>query len=222
MRRFLVRADDAIPLARGIHHPIDATDATELVWADLDRSEVTELEGLGFPPGLVRELRDPVGGYDELVANSDTASMLDQPAAGAPVRRTEAMLTRHRQGMLTVRRRLASERALFAELAQSGSGGWPDQIWSLGQRLETVIAAAQDAAEYALAVRLAHLARERRRARDLALILGAAWTTLLAVAIAERVASQPTTTVDPARVVASLLALLTATAVAVAWGRRWI
>lgn len=93
--------------------------------------------------------------------------------------------------MMTVRRRLASERELFGQLARPRPGSSKDGPWWINDRLEAAISGAQAAADYALAASWSLIGDSRRRMRDLGLVLIASWVTFLVVAGVVRLSSAP-------------------------------
>jgi magnesium transporter len=194
------------------------------------------LRRLGVPARWRRPLAPPLSeaalghildatldAYDDLVdgAEEEVQALLDGSTTRDPRARSPEYL-RLRRRMLTIRRQLASQRDLFAQLARPRPGSSTDGLWRILDRLETAIAGAQGAADYALAASWSMSGDSRRRTRDLGLILIASWVTLLAVGGVVRLTGGVTSSgVDPILFAGGVLALATLVALVAVWSRRW-
>jgi hypothetical protein len=95
-------------------------------------------------------------------------------------------------------------------------------LWWILDRLESAIAGAQGAADYALAASWSMSGDSRRRTRDLGLVLLASWITVVVLVGVIRLNGDVTTGGMDAVVFASgLLALATILVLAAVWSRRW-
>jgi Mg2+ and Co2+ transporter CorA len=170
---------------------------------------------------LVRIVEATLDAYDDLIDHAEEEIQRLQEASTKEDAR--AALVRDRRRLAAIRRRLASQRAVFGDLARPGPATTGDATWWILDRLETAIASAQAASDYALAASWAVARDSRRRPRELALVLSAAWVTLVVVAVVARASgSVGERDVDsPILFVGGVLALVTVLALALVWSRRW-
>jgi magnesium transporter len=161
--------------------------------------------------------------YDDLVdrAEEEVQALQDGTTMRDPRARSAEYL-RIRRRMATIRRQLASQRDLFAELARPRPGSPTDGLWRILDRLEAAITGAQGAADYALAASWSMSRVSGRRTRDVGLVLVASWVTLLAVGGVVRLTGAVTIGgVDPFLFAGVVLALATVVVLAALWSRRW-
>jgi Mg2+ and Co2+ transporter CorA len=170
---------------------------------------------------LVRIVEATLDAYDDLIDHAEEEIQRLQDASTTGDAR--AALLRDRRRLAAIRRRLASERGVFGDVARPGPATTGDASWWILDRLETAIAAAQAASDYALAASWAVARDSRRRPRELALVLSAAWVTLVVVALIGRASrSVGMREVDsPILFAGGVLALVTMLVAALAWSRRW-
>lgn len=170
---------------------------------------------------LVLILDATTDAYDDLINRAEEEVPRLQDAHSDRRQRSNDLL-RQGQRMVSIGRRLASQRDLFADLARLRASAAVEGPWWIVDRLETAIAAAQDAADYALAASWSVSGYSRRRWRDIGLPLVAAWVTLLTVGALLRVSGEVSNGgVDPILFAGVVLGFVTVLVLALLGSRRW-
>jgi hypothetical protein len=162
--------------------------------------------------------------YDDLIDETEEdIGRLQDSTAMADRRVVSTELLRHRRRMMAARGELAGQRALFAELARSGSTARPDDSRWIADRLEAAIASAREAADYALAGSWSLQETSRVRVRQLGTVLLAAWITLVGLVVTLRLSSiDGSDTSGPLLLAGGLLAVLSAVLLIAMARHRWL